>query len=66
MKTPRVVIVGHVCIDENKTENTAYSSWGSSVLYIDNVFQKEYDLKPAILTEYGPDILQYYSNSLRE
>lgn len=61
MKPPKVVIVGHVCIDENRTEHALYTKWGSSVLYIDDVLQREYGVQPTILTEYGPDLLQYYN-----
>jgi hypothetical protein len=59
MKKPNIVLIGHVCIDHNTTENATYTSWGSSVLYIANYLQTAYFTTPLISTSYGPDILPY-------
>jgi sugar/nucleoside kinase (ribokinase family) len=59
MKTPNVVLVGHVCIDHNTTESATYTSWGSTVLYIAQYLQSAQDITPVIISNYGPDILPY-------
>lgn len=59
MSKLHVVIVGHVCIDHNTSENANYSSWGSSVLYMTQVFQKQFHLYPIAISSYGPDLLPY-------
>ncbi|HKR81803.1 MAG TPA: PfkB family carbohydrate kinase [Candidatus Saccharimonadales bacterium] len=59
MKTSKIVIVGHVCIDQNTTEHASYTGWGSSVLYIEDVFRRMYGLQAGVLTQYGPDLLPY-------
>jgi sugar/nucleoside kinase (ribokinase family) len=59
VKHPRVVIVGHVCIDHNVTEHATYHSWGSPAMYIDDYYQKSLAIKPKIITSYGPDFLPY-------
>ncbi len=62
MNPPKIVIVGHVCIDQNTTEHASYTGWGSSVLYIDNVLRNSYGVAPVIITEYGPDLLEHVSD----
>ena len=56
---PRIVIVGHVCIDHNVSEHTTYTSWGSPALYIAKHLADTEAIKATILTNYGADILQY-------
>jgi hypothetical protein len=59
MKTPSIVIVGHICIDHNTTESKTYTSWGSGVLYMAQYFQRTHHLQPVAVTNYGPDILPH-------
>jgi hypothetical protein len=55
MSKPRVVIVGHVCIDHNKTEHATYTKWGSGTLYMASYAQSNLAVKPDIITTYGQD-----------
>ncbi|HSX43356.1 MAG TPA: PfkB family carbohydrate kinase [Candidatus Saccharimonadales bacterium] len=59
MKQPRIVIIGHACIDTNISEHTTYEGWGSSVLYISRYYQRYEQLDPIIITSYGADLLKY-------
>jgi hypothetical protein len=59
MSEPNIVIVGHVCIDQNVTENDTYTKWGSSVLYIAQYLQRTYAQQPTVISSYGPDMLPY-------
>ena len=59
MYKPNIVVIGHVCIDQNKTEHAAYTGWGSSVLYISEYLRTVRGLTPTVITQYGPDILPY-------
>jgi hypothetical protein len=59
MAQPSVVIVGHVCIDHNRSEHSTYASWGSSALYMAQVFKQRYNAPTTVLTSYGPDITPY-------
>lgn len=59
MKMPKMVFVGHVCIDRNKTERGRYTSWGSGVLYMASYAQNHLDIRPNILTRYGDDFAEY-------
>lgn len=58
---PKIVLIGHVCIDHNETEHAKYVGWGSGVLYTAKYFQDKLALKPKIITQYGPDLLPYSS-----
>lgn len=59
MKTPNIVLVGHVCIDHNKSEHASYESWGSSVLYMATSFHKQFGADPIAVSSYGPDLLPF-------
>jgi len=54
-----VVIAGHVCIDHNRSEHANYTSWGSSTLYMAQVFTKQYGAAATVLANYGPDLVPY-------
>jgi len=62
---PRVVIIGHVCIDSNTTEHNSYTSWGSSALYIAQYIQQQYQVQPLVIAEYGADLLPYLPEGIR-
>lgn len=59
MRSPNTVIIGHVCIDKNKSENAAYISWGSSALYTARYFQEHFGCDPDIISTYGADFSEY-------
>ena len=59
MSHPSVVIAGHVCIDHNKSENATYTGWGSSVLYMAQVFTGLYGAPTTALANYGPDMVPH-------
>jgi hypothetical protein len=54
-----IVLVGHVCIDHNTTENATYTSWGSSVMYMAHYLQAKHQETPTLISTYGPDMQQY-------
>jgi hypothetical protein len=56
---PRIVLVGHVCIDHNTSESATYTSWGSSVIYMSQYLQQAYTETPLVVTNYGPDLVPY-------
>ena len=57
-----IVLVGHVCIDHNTTENATYTSWGSSVLYMAHYLQAKHNVEPVVVSTYGPDMVSYLSD----
>lgn len=59
---PLVVILGHVCIDENIIEGKFYRSWGSPAMYVAAYYAREYGLKTHIISEYGTDFTEYIRN----
>lgn len=59
MERPRILLTGHACIDYNISEQAQYTSWGSGVLYMSKYYQDHRQLRPIILTQYGPDLLPY-------
>jgi len=59
MTHPNIVIIGHVCIDHNTTENATYTNWGSTVLYIAQYFQQAHNITPTVISAYGPDMTPY-------
>jgi sugar/nucleoside kinase (ribokinase family) len=61
MPSPKVVIVGHVCIDHNKTEHAHYTNWGSGTLYMGSYARSHLELVPTIATTYGVDFAPYRS-----
>lgn len=57
--SPLVVILGHVCIDENTIEGRFYRSWGSPAMYVAAYYAREYGVKTHIISEYGADFTEY-------
>jgi sugar/nucleoside kinase (ribokinase family) len=58
MGSPNIVLIGHVCIDHNKSEHASYDGWGA-ILYMSQYFQKHCDVSPIVIASYGPDMLTY-------
>ena len=56
---PFVVILGHVCIDENIIEGKSYKSWGSPAMYVASYYAREYGIKTHIISQYGTDFTEY-------
>lgn len=54
-----VLIVGHVCIDNNVSEKATYHGPGSALIYMADYFHNQLDITPALLAPYGRDFLQY-------
>lgn len=54
-----IVLVGHVCIDHNTTENATYTNWGSSVMYMAHYLKAKHREVPTLISTYGPDMQQY-------
>lgn len=55
----KILIFGHVCIDQNKAEKSKYTSWGSPAIFMAKVF-KELDVgEITIVSSYGRDYLKY-------
>lgn len=58
-KNPIIVILGHVCIDENIIEGKSYKSWGSPAMYVAAYYAREYGIKTHIISQYGTDFTEY-------
>jgi hypothetical protein len=51
-----IVLVGHVCIDENSSNDSRQArSWGSAVLYADQYLRKSTRTRRRIIASYGVD-----------
>lgn len=64
MSQPSIVILGHACIDHNTSEHATYTSWGSSVLYMAQYYQKHHAIRPTVITSHGPDMLAYLPGTI--
>ena len=56
---PTVVVLGHVCIDENSIEGASYRSWESPAMYVAAYYARECGVKTHIVSEYGKDFMEY-------
>ena len=54
-----ISVIGHVCIDENISENTSYTAPGSPAVFIDRIFKQFPDSHVGIVASYGSDLVQY-------
>lgn len=61
---PTIVLAGHVCIDRNQSENTTYTGWGSTVLFMADCMQRYWQLSPMVWTRYGNDFTAFTKNFL--
>jgi len=59
MKNLNIAFVGHVCIDQNKTEQAEYTDWGSPAIYMAEYLRSQKHHTSTILTSYGPDLLPH-------
>ena len=58
-QTPRVVIVGHVCIDENTSGTECVTTAGSSAMFIQQQLAQSSALDLAILAPYSADFAEF-------
>lgn len=54
-----ISIIGHVCIDNNVSENTTYIAAGSPAMFISRIYKKFPDFLVNIIAPYGVDFLTY-------
>jgi sugar/nucleoside kinase (ribokinase family) len=54
-----IVIVGHVCIDQNASENSSYTAAGSPAMFISTIYQQFKDVNVNIIASYGNDFEEY-------
>jgi sugar/nucleoside kinase (ribokinase family) len=57
-----ITVVGHVCIDNNISENVTYTSAGSPAMFMVKVYKKFPDVLVNIIAPYGRDFLTYLGN----
>jgi sugar/nucleoside kinase (ribokinase family) len=58
---PKIVLLGHVCIDKNEGEHASYTNWGSTVLYTANYFRRSLNIHPTVISSFGLDFEAYRS-----
>ena len=54
-----ITVIGHVCIDNNISENTTYTSAGSPAMFMTKVYKNFPEVKINIIAPYGKDFLPY-------
>ena len=57
-----IVLAGHVCIDENVSENASYTSWGSALMYIAAYYKSQNKYNISLIAPYGEDFLPYLND----
>ena len=55
----KILIFGHVCIDQNQSENSEYVYWGSPAMFMHKIFEEISDNSITIATSYGHDYVKY-------
>ncbi|MFH1657360.1 MAG: PfkB family carbohydrate kinase [bacterium] len=51
----KAVIVGHLCIDHNISENSTYTAAGGSAVFIDKIFRRFKNWQTTVIAPYGED-----------
>lgn len=54
-----ILIVGHLCIDENISEKISYKNWGSPLMYMAKYLNTKPDCNVTLLAPYGEDFHRY-------
>ncbi len=54
-----VLLVGHVCIDNNVSENSSYNGPGSALVYMADYFEDQLHITPGLIAPYGNNFLKY-------
>lgn len=57
-----IVVLGHVDVDHNKSENSSYITAGSPAVFINKIFQQLPDARVSIIAQYGKDFFDYKKN----
>jgi len=55
----KITIVGHVCIDNNVSEHSTYTTAGSPAMFMDKAYKRFPDVVTSIIAPYGVDFLTY-------
>jgi sugar/nucleoside kinase (ribokinase family) len=55
----KITVFGHLCIDENESEQSSYRSFGSPAMYIHLLLNNLPDNEVQIVSNYGRDFLEY-------
>lgn len=58
----RCVVLGHVCIDKNVTEQSSYTAAGGPAVFMQKIFSQLPDITSTIVTPYGKDFLALAKN----
>ena len=62
MKSIKVAIIGHICIDHNISEKTSYVGPGGPAIFISKVLNKFKGCKTTIISPYGKDFSPYIND----
>lgn len=54
-----IVVIGHVCIDENISERATYTGAGSPAIFMQKIFRQFSDTNVTIVSSYGKDFSRY-------
>mgnify|MGYP001014805400 CR=1 FL=1 len=54
-----IVIIGHVCIDYNLSENTKYIAAGGPAVFINRIYRRFADVNVRVISPYGHDFYNY-------
>ena len=57
-----VVVIGHICIDRNISENSMYMSSGGPAVFIHKVYNQLPNVFFTAISSYGKDLSQYIKN----
>jgi len=59
---PIIKIIGHVCVDRNRSEHATYETAGSPAMFMTKIFNQLPNCNVAIIAPYGPDFIQHLSH----
>ena len=54
-----ITIIGHVCIDNNISENSAYTTAGGPAIFMSKIYGKFPDVTTHVVSPYGSDFVRY-------
>lgn len=55
----KITIIGHVCIDNNISENSTYTTAGGPAIFMSKVYEKFPDVTTHVVSPYGDDFVRY-------
>ncbi len=62
--TPKINIIGHVCVDGNMVEGEQTIRWGSPLFYMADFFIKKHNIRPTLIAPHGKDLAEYVDTGL--